>query len=432
MWLVVALVLVGVSILWYVGIARVLAVQWTQRSGATVAPPPGPVSAGPPPDSRSLGLEGVLPAVPEVFAAPDPRLGEPDASAPCSLGLEPAAPPSAAPPVSFSPPAPYPAYPPPAPVPAYPPPPPSGPPTEPLPLSPAAPTRARPASVSQGRSLRLPRPDLARLFGWRAAPPAPLDALLLAAAGSPVLPTYAWPVVVDREFRVDYTRRVYLNQACYIIVRIGPENRDLAPLTLAEQQVLVATASQRLRFAAPEPEPRVQVALQFAEGTFYATRTTAEGVLTRDQEARFVFVVKPLKGEDSVLTIVVSYVEMVTEPEHVAQRVVIERTIRLPGGEERHEQEEQRTYAPAAPVAHLHPVLTTERVIAVKSLLRLNAAELGLIQKGAGLLLTVLLLLLGVQQGQGLDLPYIIMALAPLLGIPLGAVAQQLFKAASD
>jgi hypothetical protein len=276
-------------------------------------------------------------------------------------------------------------------------------------------------------------PNLGGLFARRTGPAEdPAGWLAELAESPPAVANYAYPELLDRDFRVDYTRRVYINQACYVIVRIGPADRPLAPLTPAEAQVLVATVSQRLRFAAQEPEPRVEVALQFAEGTFYAARTTAVGVLHRDRESRFVFVVKPLKAEDCVLTIAVSYLEATTEPERVAQRLVIERTIQAPGGEARHEREEQTTVAPAAPVEQRRPVLTTERVIGVKSVLHLNAGELGLVQKGTGTVLTAGLLVLGMQPGQTLDLPYVIMALAPLLGIPLGEQAKKLFEPGGD
>jgi hypothetical protein len=283
--------------------------------------------------------------------------------------------------------------------------------------------------VARGGRPLLALPRLTGLFARQAGSAEDQAAWLTELADTPpVVVNYAYPVLIDREFRVDYTRRVYINQACYVIVRVGPADRALAPLSPAEAQVLVATPSQRLRFAALEPEPRVQVALQFAEGTFYAARTTAEGVLSRDREARFVFVVKPLRAEDCVLTISVAYLEATTEPERVAQRLVIERTIQAPGGEARTEREEQTTFAPAAQGTHLRPVLTTERVIGVKSVLHLNAGELGLVQKGTGTVLTAGLLVLGMQPGQTLDLPYVIMALAPLLGIPLGEQAKKLFE----
>jgi hypothetical protein len=243
-----------------------------------------------------------------------------------------------------------------------------------------------------------------------------------------VVPNYAFPILIDREFRVDYTRRVYIKQACYVIVRVGPAGSNLAPLTPAEAQRLVATPSQRLRFAAQEDEPRVEVALEFAEGVFDAARTTAQGVLHRDRETRFVFVVKPLKAEDCVLNIIVSYVEPGAEAEQIAQRVVIERTIRTPDGQERQEREEQTTYTPARAGTHLRPVLTTERVIGVKSFLRLNNSELGLVQKGTGVVLTGTMLVAGAANGQPLDLLYVVTALAPLLGVPLGEATQQLLN----
>jgi hypothetical protein len=243
-----------------------------------------------------------------------------------------------------------------------------------------------------------------------------------------VVPNYAFPILIDREFRVDYTRRVYIKQACYVIVRVGPAGSNLAPLTPAEAQLLVATSSQRLRFAAQEDEPRVEVALEFAEGVFDAARTTAQGVLHRDRETRFVFVVKPLKAEDCVLNIIVSYVEPGAEAEQIAQRVVIERTIRTPDGQECQERDEQSTYTPARAETHLRPVLTTERVIGVKSFWRLNNSELGLVQKGTGVVLTGTMLVAGAANGQPLDLLYVVTALAPLLGVPLGEATQQLLN----
>jgi hypothetical protein len=106
--------------------------------------------------------------------------------------------------------------------------------------------------------------------------------------------------------------------------------------------------------------------------------------------------------------------------------VVIERTIRTPDGQERQEREEQTTYTQEGAGTHLRPVLTTERVIGVKSLLRLNTGELGLVQKGAGAVLTGTLLVAGAANGQPLDPLYLIMSVAPLLGVPLGEAAQKL------
>lgn len=448
MLIVAALGLVGLSVLWYVGLGRLRAAQWTRPSGEMLGPaqslpvsppagsapppyPPGPFVPGSPGESapsapRGLELEFAGPrslepapaapadSVPEEYTPPPTTplgpLPSPVASSPSPVPA-----PSVAPP-PFPPGAAPPAYGTGAPPPGY-----GAPPYGPPPAVPM------PGAASRGRGSGLRLPNLTRLFAGRRDLAADPEALLAAqAAAPPVVPNYAYPVLIDREFRVDYTRRVYINQACYVIVRVGPAGRELAPLTPAEAQLLVATPSQRLRFAAQEEEPRVQVALEFAEGTFYAARTTAQGVLHRDQESRFVFVVKPLKAEDCVLNIVVSYVEAAGEAEHVAQKVVIERTIRTPDGQERQEHEEQTTFTPAAGAVQLRAVLTTERIIGVKSLLRLNSGELGLVQKGAGVVLTSTLLVAGAQNGQPLDPLYLIMSLAPLLGIPLGEAAQKL------
>ncbi len=452
MLLMAALGLLVLSVLWYVGLARLRATEWTRRSGAMVPPAESPSAMSPPPPFPAGTFVPPPIAPPPGVAPAAPRLLEPEPAAPRSLEPEPAAAPEGYQPPPTTPlptsPGPVPLPPSPsavppvaAPAPGYgaPPsygPPPLPPPGVPPPAMPApAPGRAPGARTAPPptppRRNGLPRlalPDFSRLFAGRRAVAADPEALLTAeTAAPPVVPNYAYPLLIDREFRVDYTRRVYVNQACYVIVRVGPAGHDLPPLTPAEVQVLVATPSQRLRFAAQEEEPRVEVAIQFAEGTFYAARTTAEGVLHRDRESRFVFVVKPLKAEDCVLNIIVSYVEAAGEPELVAQRLVIERTIRTPDGQERQEHEEQTTYTPAT-TSHRRVVLTTERVIGVKSLLRLNTGELGLVQKGAGVVLTSTLLVMGAQNGQPFDPLYLIMSVAPLLGIPLGEAAQKLLE----
>lgn len=241
---------------------------------------------------------------------------------------------------------------------------------------------------------------------------------------------------VDRELRIAYSRRAYVNRAFYVNVRVGPQGAALLALTPQEAQTFKQTESERLKFEALEDEPTVQVELKFAEGEFSANKTQEQQKLKKDEETRFRFLLKPLKAEHCTLTVVISYVSSVPVPDTVVQRVTIDRTISPAQGPQTQEHEEQVTVTPATTATKVTEVKTVELAVAVKSLFGMNATELSFLQKALGPVVVVILLGIALFAGrvESTDaIWYVIMGIANAAGIPaIDAVAKPFAKPDPD
>jgi hypothetical protein len=228
--------------------------------------------------------------------------------------------------------------------------------------------------------------------------------------------------LIDRELRVAYSHKAYVNRAFYVNVRVGPQDGKLPPLTPEELKKFKQTRSERLQFEALEEEPLVKIELKFSEEEFRANKTVEQQRLKKDGETRFRFLLKPLKAEHCVLTVVISYVSSEPVPEQVVERVVIDKTISPAQGPETKEHIEQVTVAPATSATQEIEVKTVELPVAVKSLFGLNATELGFLQKALGA--AVVLVLLGIAfltgRVESTDaIWYAVVGVANAAGVPL-------------
>lgn len=242
--------------------------------------------------------------------------------------------------------------------------------------------------------------------------------------------------LINRDLRIAYSRSAYVNRAFYVNVRIGPQGGVLPELTPEDLKTLKQTESERLQFEALEEEPEVQVELKFAAGDFSANKTQEKQRLKKDKEARFRFLLKPLKAEHCILTVVVSYVSKLPVPDQVVEKVTIDKVITPGAGPETKEHVEQATVTPATTATAVTEVKTVELPVSVKSLFGWNARELELLQKALGPVVVMILLGIALFTGrvESTDaIWYIIMGIANAAGIPvIDAVAKPFEKPDPD
>jgi len=230
------------------------------------------------------------------------------------------------------------------------------------------------------------------------------------------------PHQINRELRIYHSRSIYINRAFYVDVRIGPKGKHLPDLTDKEKNTLEQAKSERLQFEALEEVPLVRVELKFAEGDFSANKTQEQQKLKKDDLTQFRFLLKPLKAEHCILTVVISYVSTVPVPDQIVEKVTIDKTILLGDGPETKEHVEQATVTPASTATKVVEVKTLELPVSVKSLFGRNARELELLQKAFGPVVVVTLLGITLFTGQleSTDaIWYIIVGIVDAAGIPI-------------
>ena len=226
-------------------------------------------------------------------------------------------------------------------------------------------------------------------------------------------------IAQDRPLRVAFSRHRYIGQAFHVEVSIGAQGHAVTPLSPAKEIATTGT----LRFVSREAEPQVQVELQFASGEFNANRTKAVKPLPLNEQTDFDFLVKPLKAEDCVLTVVISYVSPQTVPEHVVQRRQLEKDITDSAGTTRHEHGEETIIAPEATAAALvTPLWTSDLVVSVKQIFGMNASTLGAAQKIIGVLGAVAVVSVAIATGKtsgGSAVALVVLALVNAVGAPI-------------
>ena len=282
---------------------------------------------------------------------------------------------------------------------------------------------------------RLMRGERASLRGAQAGPQVPLAKEVAAppprTRGGRGTRTAASPPakqLIRREFRLTYNRRVYVHKVFRLDVVIAPEAQRLPELTAQEKRTLKEAVRDRLEFETLEAEPLLQVALKCDEETFQILEAAQAQPLGREQETRFPFLLKPLKAEDSPITVIISYLQEVDMPETVKTVEIVETVEESSAGVSK-TRVTRRTVTPAGRETVALPVKAIPLTVEVKSLWRFSASDLSLLQKALGPVVVILLLAIGLLSGQEIDrteaIWYGIVGLANAAGIPLiDAVAQ--------
>lgn len=235
---------------------------------------------------------------------------------------------------------------------------------------------------------------------------------------------------IDRKLRLTYSRSQYMNQTFELRVVIASESGHLPSLQPKEQRA--SEPDERLQFEAYEQNPLLQVEVQFAQGDFNANTTKQQKPLEKDVTI-FTFVLKPLKAEDCILTVVISYIPNIDVPEQITQRVTTDKTIDTIGSSgtvpTTSEHTEQVTTTPATATPQV--VKTDELVVTVKSLFGMNTDELTFCKNGLGIGIALVLLAIVLISKQTIgadDIAWGIAALANVLGIPLIDSGAKLIK----
>lgn len=199
---------------------------------------------------------------------------------------------------------------------------------------------------------------------------------------------------IDRPFLITFPMSVYINQPFEVKVCIGSEQGKLPDLIDNEKRA--SPPGDRLQFPAHEDKPPIQIELQFAKEDFSANTTKQQKPLEKDKPTIFSFLVKPLKAEACILTVVISYApnkvddtEIEETPEKVEKTTTdtTDATGNAPAKTE-HKEVVTRTSSVSAPIM----VKTEEMKIEVKSLFGLNAAELTIWKSIIGIVAALILL----------------------------------------
>ena len=289
---------------------------------------------------------------------------------------------------------------------------------------------------------RLMQGERASLRGARAGPAVPLAEEV---APPPTLtrgerkarPAAKLPAkqLIRREFRVTYNRRIYVHKVFHLDVVIAPEAQKLPELTAQERRRLKEAVRERLEFEAPEREPLVQVTLKCDEDDFEILEPAQTRRLSRERETRFTFRLKPLKAEDCPITVIISFLQEVDVPEEVRTVEIVETVEEGASGVSRSRMT-RRAVTPARRETVTLPVKAIPLVVEVKSLWRLSASDLSLLQKALGPVVVILLLAIALLTGQEIDrteaLWYAIVGIANAAGIPLIDAMAQPFAARGE
>jgi len=205
---------------------------------------------------------------------------------------------------------------------------------------------------------------------------------------------------IERNLRIYYRSSIYINKIFRLDVSIEKESKDPITTTTNEKKKLKITHSERLKFEALEEDPEIKVELKFAEEDFSANKTQEKKKLKKEEETKFSFLLKPLKAEECILTVIVSYVSNVPVPDTIIEKVTINKKIETEGEPKKTEETEQATIKPASTETIVLEVKAIELPISVKCLDGLNVGELELAQKVLGSVVAAILLGIALYTGQ--------------------------------
>jgi len=275
---------------------------------------------------------------------------------------------------------------------------------------------------------RLLRGERASLRGAEAGPPVALAGEVAAVPPPPA--TRGGRAVskaptthrISRQFRLTYTRRIYVHKAFRLEVVVAPEAQGLPELTAQERRQLKEAVRDRLEFEALEAEPLVQVELKGDEEAFEILEAAQARPLSRDRDTRFPFLIKALKAEDCLLTVVISYLREIDVPE-VVKTVEIVETVEESASGVRKTRVTKSIQTPAGQETIAAPLKTLPLTVEVKSFWRFSASGLSLLQKALGPVVVLILLAIALVSGRQIDrteaIWYGIVGIANAAGIPL-------------
>jgi len=206
---------------------------------------------------------------------------------------------------------------------------------------------------------------------------------------------------IERNLRIYYSSSIYINKIFRLDVSIGEDSEvPITPTNEEKKKLKKITQSERLKFDAFEKDPDIKVELKFAEGDFSANKTQEKKKLKKDEETKFSFLLKPLKAEECILTVIVSYVSKVPVPDTIIEKVTINKKIETEGGPKKTEETEQATIKPASTETIVLEVKAIDLPISVNCLDGLNEREVELAQKVIGSVVAAIVLGIAAYTGQ--------------------------------
>jgi len=238
-------------------------------------------------------------------------------------------------------------------------------------------------------------------------------------------------IAIERNLRIYYKNIIYINEIFCLDVNIGKEGEVLISLTEEEERELNISKSERLKFEAFEPDPLVQVELKFADGDFGANKTKETKKLKKTEETKYSFLLKPLKAEECILTVAISYVSSVPVPDTIIEKVTIKKKITPEGGPDTIEETEQATIKPESAETMVVEVKTIDLRISVKIIFGRNAREIEFAQKALSPVVAAILLGVALYTGlieRQVFLNGMILSVVNAVGIPvLDEVKERIF-----
>lgn len=216
---------------------------------------------------------------------------------------------------------------------------------------------------------------------------------------------------VSKDYRIKYSRQVYVNTPFELQVVFAK------PGTLKKEEPKIIVRDGHIQFEAREEEPTVKVELAFADGSFETNETIQEKPLKKQGETVFSFWLKPLKSEDCLLTVTISYAAQEKVEEKVEQIQVS--TVQEAGGQQKTTTTLVKKPATTQTVYRELDQVTLD--VSVVSFLGLNVWELNLLGRGLGALITILIVSISYVSGRNFDwiesLEFLVLGIATPLGI---------------
>ena len=242
---------------------------------------------------------------------------------------------------------------------------------------------------------------------------------------------------IDRKLRITFPISFYINQPFELKVSIAPENGRLPPLTRKEQQA--SPPDNTLRFPAHEEKPPIQVEIQFATEEFSANTTKQLKALEKDEPTVYSFLIKPLKAEACILTVVISYAHKkvdlaeLEDASEQLEKTTTDTTSSSNNGAQTTEHVEQVTRK--STISEPIVVKTEEVKVKVKSFFGWNTDELTIVKGIIGVLAAIILLAVALitKQTDGVNAIALVFGCAlNAFGIPIYDGVTNLFGSSSQ
>ncbi len=214
---------------------------------------------------------------------------------------------------------------------------------------------------------------------------------------------------ISKDYQIKYSRQVYVGIPFELQVTFAD------PGTLEKMPKLVIRDGH-IQFEASEDEPIVKVELVFATGSFETNSASQEKPLQKRDKTVFSFWLKPLKSEDCLLTVAISYVAQEQVEEKVEQ-------IQVSAVQEASGQKMTTTLIKKPAMTQtVYRVLDQVTLnVSVVSFMSLNAWELNFWGRYLGAVISLVLVGISYLTGRNFDVPqaleYVILGVATPLGI---------------